>query len=227
MKTGLNNNQLKIIALIAMTCDHLGKQVFPDIVILQIVGRLAFPIFAYMIAEGCCYTRNMKKYFGMTAAVALVCQIIYFVAMGSLYMCVMVTFSLSIVLIALIKEARKRKSVLLWLVFGLAVAVTFFLCTIVPNLPTGTDFYIDYGIIGVMLPVVIYVYEERLTKLVATSLMLVLLGTYLGGVQWWGLLSVPFLAVYNGCRGKMHLKYIFYVYYPVHLGVIYLISLVL
>ena len=48
---GLSGNQLKIIALIAMTCDHVGKELVPGINVLQIVGRLAFPIFAYMIAE--------------------------------------------------------------------------------------------------------------------------------------------------------------------------------
>ena len=58
----ISGNQLKIIALVAMTWDHMGKQLFPQIGWLQIVGRLAFPIFAYMIAEGCAYTKNRKKY---------------------------------------------------------------------------------------------------------------------------------------------------------------------
>lgn len=226
-KICLNNNQLKIIALIAMSCDHVGKQLFPEVAILQIIGRLAFPIFAYMIAEGCVYTKNLKKYFGMTASVAILCQVIYFVAMKSLYMCVMVTFSLSIVLIAIIKEAQKRKSALWWCLFSVAVVVTFFLCTILPNLPTGTDYYVDYGMLGVMMPVVIYVYKDRVAKLAVTSLMLVLLGQYLGGIQWLGLLAVPLLALYNGKRGKLRLKYLFYVYYPVHLGAIYLISLLI
>ena len=57
----LNGNQLKIIALIAMTLDHIGKMLLPGFTILQIIGRLAFPIFAYMIAEGCRYTKNRKK----------------------------------------------------------------------------------------------------------------------------------------------------------------------
>ncbi len=231
MKIGLNNNQLKIIALIAMTLDHVGYMFFPEQIVFRILGRLAFPVFAYMIAEGCIYTKNMKKYFGMTVAVALLCQLAYFVTMGSLYMCVMVTFSLSILLIGIIKKAQqacsKKAAVLWWCVFGAAMTVTFFLCSILPNLPTGTDYYIDYGLIGVMLPVIVYVYNGKAAKIIATALMLVLLGMYIGDVQWFGLLAVPLIAIYNGERGKLKLKYLFYVYYPVHMVAIYGISLLM
>ena len=43
---GLTGNQLKIIAMIAMTCDHVGLQLFPQVTLLRIIGRLSFPIFA-------------------------------------------------------------------------------------------------------------------------------------------------------------------------------------
>ena len=55
---GLTNNQLKLIALVTMTLDHIGVVLFPQAQWLRIVGRLAFPIFAYMIAEGCRHTAN-------------------------------------------------------------------------------------------------------------------------------------------------------------------------
>jgi len=44
-----------------MTVDHLGFILFPSLIILRIIGRIAFPIFAYMIAEGCRYTKNEKR----------------------------------------------------------------------------------------------------------------------------------------------------------------------
>ena len=67
---GLSGNQLKLIALAAMTVDHIGVQFFPNIQLLRIIGRLALPIFAYMIAQGCRYTKNKARYLGTIAAVA-------------------------------------------------------------------------------------------------------------------------------------------------------------
>ena len=59
---GLSGNQLKIIAMLTMLVDHIGVQLFPECIILRIIGRLSLPIFAYMIAEGCLHTRNRPKY---------------------------------------------------------------------------------------------------------------------------------------------------------------------
>ena len=58
---GLSNDRLKIIAAAAMLIDHIGAYLLPQVRILRIIGRIAFPIFAFMIAEGCRYTKN-KKY---------------------------------------------------------------------------------------------------------------------------------------------------------------------
>ena len=61
-RAGLTGNQLKIIGIIAMTCDHVGLQLLPQFPILRIIGRIAFPIFAFLIAEGCRYTRDKKRF---------------------------------------------------------------------------------------------------------------------------------------------------------------------
>ena len=106
----LTNNQLKILALIAMTADHVGLQLLPQYGILRIIGRLAFPIFAYMIAEGCTYTKNRKRYLGTLAAMAALFQIVYLVAMDSVYQGIFVTFTLSVCLIFTIDRAREQKT---------------------------------------------------------------------------------------------------------------------
>ena len=60
----MTGNILKIIAMISMFIDHAFKiGILPNILIFHIIGRLAFPIFAYLIAEGLFYTKNIKKYF--------------------------------------------------------------------------------------------------------------------------------------------------------------------
>lgn len=89
---GLTGNQLKLLALIAMTCDHVGLQLLPQFILLRIIGRLAAPLFAYMIAEGCRYTHNRGRYLGRLLGMAALCQIAYFVATSSLYQCIFVTF---------------------------------------------------------------------------------------------------------------------------------------
>ena len=52
MQMKLTSNQLKLLALVTMTVDHVGVQLFPRVLWLRMVGRLALPIYAYMIAEG-------------------------------------------------------------------------------------------------------------------------------------------------------------------------------
>lgn len=225
---GLTGNQLKIIALIAMTLDHVGKLLWPGCVWMQVVGRLAFPIFAYMVAEGCTYTKNRKKYLGMMAGLAFVCQLVYLVAMGSLYQSVLVSFTLSIVLIYIVDWAKGTGKV--WLALVLAVVsygTAWFLSVELPVVLWRTDYNIDYGFAGILLVVGIYYAKGHLAKLAMATVMLAVLGITFEGIQWYGLLALPLLALYGGERGKHKLKYLFYIYYPAHLAVVYLIGLLL
>lgn len=211
---GLTGNQLKIIAMITMTCDHVGLQLLPRWTFLRILGRLALPIYAYMIAEGCRHTRSRKQYLLRLVYLAALCQAVYFIAMGSLYMCILVTFSLSVCLIWAWEQKDRH-----WL--GPAVtAAVFFLCTVLPELLEG--FYVDYGLAGVMLPVLIYFGKPRLL-FAAAGLGLLALGY--GGNQWWAFAALPLLMLYNGQRGKHSIGRLFYWYYPAHLAAIYLLSL--
>ena len=212
---GLTGNQLKILAMIAMTCDHVGLQLFPQFPILRIIGRLALPIYAYMIAEGCRHTHDRKQYLLRLAGLGLLCQVVYFFAMGSLYQCILITFSLSVCLICLYERKSQGH-------FFVGLLTVWFLCRVMPDLLPKTDFYIDYGIWGVMLPVLIYLSGNK--GLIAGVLLLAL--SY-GGQQWWAFAAVPPLLLYNGQRGKWRIGKLFYFYYPVHLVVIYILSLML
>lgn len=218
-KTGLTGNQLKIIAMITMTCDHVGMQLFPQLLWLRMIGRLAMPIYAYMIAEGCRYTRDRKKYFWRLFGLGALCQIVYFVAMDSLYMCILITFSLSVLMISAAGRVREGHS---WAIFAGMTTAVFFLCTVLPDLLPGTDYDIDYGLQGVLLPLLIY---EAGTRGLLAGLALVALRY--GGIQWLSFLAVPLLLLYNGQRGKANIGKLFYWYYPIHLVVIYGISLLL
>ena len=226
-KTGLTGNQLKLIALVSMTIDHVGMILFPSNPLFRIVGRLAFPIYAYMIAEGCRYTRSMPRYLGLLALVAAVCQAVYFVAMGSLYQCILVTFSLAVGLIWLVQKALQAKKVRWCLAATVGIVGVFFLTEVLPGLLPGTDFSVDYGFWGVMLPVCVYYAKNKRLRLVATAVCLALLGKAYGWVQWFALAALPLLELYNGQRGKWKMKYFFYLYYPAHLVALHLIGLLL
>ena len=223
----LTGNQLKIIALLAMTCDHVGLQLFPQFPILRIIGRISFPIYAFLIAEGCRHTRNRKKYLLSMAALALFCQLVYFFAMGSVYQCVLVTFSLSIILCFCVEEARRRGSVCAVAAAAATFGAVGFVCLVLPDLLTGTDFHIDYGILGVLLPVLIYLGQSKEQRLFLALCGICALAFSMGPIQWYSLAAIPLLWLYNGQRGKRKLKYLFYIYYPAHLGVIYLLSLII
>lgn len=220
---GLTNNQLKILACASMLLDHVGKELFPDIKLLQIIGRIAFPVFAFMIAEGCCYTRNKRAYFLKISGLALGCQLVYFIAERSFYQNVLVTFSLAVLTIFAVDAVRKRRNALsvVWLLTN--IAVVLFLCFGFPEIVRG--FHIDYGIFGLMLPVAVYLTPNKTGKLIALTVFLTLLSIDLGGIQWYSLISVVVLALYNGKRGKINLKYLFYIFYPLHLALIYLVKI--
>ncbi len=209
-----------------MTCDHIGKQILPDMAFLQIIGRIAFPIFAYMIAEGCFYTHNRKKHLLMLASVAIGCQVVYLVFMRSLYQCVLVTFTLSVILIYIVDNAMKKRTVKSFALVFIAVAIVYILTEILPNVLIYTDFAIDYGLLGVLLPVFVYMAEKKRDKLIVTAIMLGGLAMIIGGIQWYSLLALPLLMLYNGEKGKARIKNFFYIYYPLHLALIYWISTV-
>ena len=217
---GLNSNQLKLLALITMTVDHIGVYLLPQYPLLRIIGRLAFPIYAYCIAEGCAHTKNRGKYLLQMAGMALLCQLVYFFAMGSLFQCILVTFTLSVLTVYAIDSGSSGKTAA---VLCAVVLITVFL----PQWLSHTDFAVDYGLWGVLLPVAVYLAKQREQKLLCTAIFLCLLALSYGGIQWLALLAVFPLALYNGQRGAPKLKGLFYWYYPLHLAAIYGIGLLL
>ena len=220
MQGKLTSNQLKLLAMLTMTLDHIGVQMFPGALWLRIVGRLAFPIYAYMIAEGCAHTRNRRKYLLQMAGLALLCQLVYFFAMGSLFQCILVTFTLSILLIYACDTGSRPLT-------ALALLGVAFVTVALPRLLPGTDFAVDYGFFGVLVPVAAYLGETRREKLLFTAGALVALAWSVGDIQWYSLAALLPLALYNGNRGKRRMKWLFYLYYPLHLAAIYGISLLL
>ncbi len=216
---------LKMIAALTMLIDHAGLMLFPGEGWMRIVGRLAFPLFAFCIAEGFRYTRSRLKYFLRLFLLGAACQIVYLVAAGDTLIGILLAFSLSILLMWITDLARrafaeeKKSRYALAAAALAAVCAAAALCTVVE---------IDYGFFGIMLPVWISLFEKKEHRLAAMGFGLgtLCLETWMfGGYrQMWSLMSVPILALYNGKPGKYRMKWFFYVFYPAHLAALQVID---
>lgn len=238
----MTSNKLKIIACISMACDHISFLLFPNVEILRWVGRLALPIFAYFIAEGCLHTRSQTKYFLQIFAMAIVCQLFYIgeslISGGirSVYLNILFTFSLSILVCTAylrLKDTMEKKdknrllldSLLLAAALGLAV----FCCTSLSRV-FGIPVTVDYGIVGVLLPLWALIFADKRKNFLcfcAGTFIYCLLKSQDFSYVWFSLLALPLLALYNGKRGTKKLKWAFYFFYPVHFALIYGIGLLL
>lgn len=215
----LNGNHLKLIAAFTMLLDHAGILLFPRVRLFRILGRLAYPIFAYMIAEGCRYTKNKLRYFLMVFGLGAVCQLVYYFASGDTYLNILLTFSLSIGLIYSLQamhQAKSRQREVLWSVLFCAGFLAVY--------GLNQILTIDYGFWGVMAPVFVsFAFVRKFPHWASVLLLgfgLILLAADLGGMQYYSLLAIPLLLLYSGKRGKANLKYFFYIFYPVHLAVL-------
>ncbi|MCD8367948.1 MAG: conjugal transfer protein TraX [Clostridiales bacterium] len=228
---GLNQNQLKLIAAATMAVDHIGAELLPGVIALRIIGRLAFPLFAYFIYEGCRYTHDRRAYLTRMLGLGLVCVAAYYVYDGELYGNVLITFSLSICMVYAVQAWKRQRDGLHLAVVAGSLLGAYLVCAL---------FTVDYGFLGALLPVLAEVCDlppesrARLPRLLGERLPLVgfgvgllLLSLQTGWVQPYSLLSLLLLLAYNGQRGSRRLKNFFYWFYPLHLLVIGGVSMLL
>ncbi len=224
----LDGTALKLIALVSMTVDHVGYFLFPEIEVLRYIGRLAFPIFAYMIGEGCLHTHDLRRYFVRIFALGVFCQVFEVAFEGSWYLNVLLTFSGSIVIWYFADRLRRKRSA------GNAAALItvsvalLAVCEVLPRFLTKQEFEVDYGFWGMLIPVAVALLPKKPQKIAAVALLLCLIALHDGyTMSWFALCAVPLLILYNGKRGKWRLKYLFYIYYPLHIGVLSVLDYVL
>ena len=207
-KVGIDAFTLKMIAAVTMLIDHMGYIFFPQYIFLRIIGRISFPIFAFLIVEGFMHTKDVKKYILRMAVFALLTEIPFDFAFEGTFdwghQNVLFTFLFAI-LAMYIDRQYKRK-------FGIVAAFAFaFLAEFI-----GTD----YGMFGVIIVMLFYWnYERFYNKLIfGTASLILLVSSY----QIFDVLAMIPIGLYNGKKG-IGVKYFFYVFYPGHLLVLYLI----
>ncbi len=216
----MTNNRLKLLALICMTIDHIGVILFPDLLILRIIGRLAFPIFAFLLVEGFKHTKNLKNYMIRLLAFAFVSEIIFDVAFYG-------SFSL-----------RNQSNIFFTLLFGLYLLHSMdsaikgkrnmfgLLADIIIVLTMSTILHVDYGIYGILTIVIFYLCNFKKSVMMLFLLNLIYIGSF-HPIQILCLLALVPIYFYNGERGKKLKKINMYVYYPAHLLLLLIISKVM
>lgn len=230
----LSGNGLKLIAIITMLIDHVGGMIIepgillehdidtiintPELVrwlqidtVLRMIGRVAFPIFCYLLVEGFLHTRDVKKYALRLLAFCFVSEIPFNLGLsGNLlnpgYQNVF--FTLFLGLLALIGLQKFQRS--LW-----KQALVFVACC-----GTAMLLHTDYDAFGVFFIALLYLLRDN-------KKMQTLLGCI--GVCWEITAPLAFIPInmYNGTRGKWKLKYLFYAFYPAHILVLWGIRMIL
>ena len=248
-----NKFHLQIIAAVVMTLDHLTWAIFPGYslhplaIILHVLGRIAFPIFAYFIAEGYHYTSNKKKYLLRIFLFALIshapymlCSISFkeygwlslipfatgngvtrFLNQGS----VLITYFIGLLMLV-VNDSNKLKTVVK------AILILLFAVIAIPW---------DWSSVGALIVLAIgsnrgKPLKQLLFSLIWISVYVLIYSLSLdliyGFIQFSTLLAVPLIYFYNGKKCKNRkinqvLRYFFYFYYPLHLLIIGVVSLCL
>lgn len=238
----LNGNIIKIIAAISMLIDHIGCYLFPNATILRVIGRLAFPLFAFMIAEGARYTKNRLKYIGLMAGVGAALQVVLFLLTRTMRLNILLTFTLSLCVIYtfdLFKVSlfNKKSDIISKFLFFVLFAGTSFAVIFLTRAIVGISF--EYGFFGCLVPIFAAApcldktdAPEWLKKLDNLYVRLgcmciplfVLCFTRGWKVQWFCFLALIPLALYSEKRGEKNLKYFFYIFYPAHLILLILLN---
>lgn len=220
-KKGISQESLKLLACITMLADHVGY-VFSLHYGFRVVGRLAFPIFCFLMAEGVQYTRNPKKY-GLRLFIGMLLSelpfdIVFFGQPTWEHQSVMVTLLLGFLALETMKRTDK-----LWLKFLI----------IMPFYVAADLLHTDYSGNGVLLicmfGLVRGVPYETLWQIAGTAAICWLIGGYrvpfLGfriPIELYGCLSLILIACYHGKKHSKSkvLQWAFYLYYPAHIALI-------
>ncbi len=258
----LSNNAIKIIAVVTMMIDHFAKitltmwlinTLYPQIatnviiqnqfdyiskfarVILPSIGRMAFPLFCFLLIEGFLYTRDKMKHLLLLTSFAFIAEIPFDISFYHVqsfsngtfpfyYECqnVFFTLALGIVLLVILEEIEKKYPFKIKRISHiLASLLALFTIGMIAEL-----IRCDYGFMGILYIFAFYIFRNYR---ILSALSLIIIGFSMYGVipLIYFILASLVVLFYNGTRGKLNLKYFFYVVYPVHLLIFFLIGLVL
>lgn len=220
----LSGASLKFIAIVSMLIDHVNKSmIYPHLVsntgllatvsdIFDVIGRIAFPLFCYMIVEGFFKTRSRKKYLLNLLIFGVISEVPFdmFVT-ASFYnknsQNVMFTLALVLVTIWIIdalKAKMQNKPKLLWYVVSFVIVVV--MCIV------AMAFSVDYEYHAILIGYFFYLFHDM-------PIFAIPFGYASMYNNPWAILGFGLTLTYNGKRGKQN-KMLNYWFYPVHLFIL-------
>lgn len=205
-----------------MACDHVGYAVFGEFSFLNLIGRIAFPIFAFQITEGFIHTKNFKKYIRRLLIFACISQIPFMLFLSrfseSIFtLNVFFTLVLGLISVYLYKKTPNK-------VLGFIYILLFGMLAEFIN--------VDYGMYGIFLIFLFYIFKDK-KMLMCISVILLTIAKYIPSIFTYTFirsrfylcilftcLSLIFICLYNKKEGPKA-KYLFYIFYPLHLMILY------
>lgn len=239
LREGIPSSLLHILAMVFMLCDHLWATMFPWLGWLTCVGRVAFPIFAFMIVEGYFHTHDIRRYLLRLLAFAVISEIPFNLIYGSsvsyiAHQNVLWTFLIGLVLILLIEKVRQKEK--LWLTILVSALAVVFGWLI--GMITAVDFY-GFGVLMVLT--FYFFHGQKWWCYVGQFICMYYINVeMMGGLcytfhifghevelvqQGFALLALIPIWLYRGKQGY-HAKwfqYSCYAFYPVHLLLLWLV----
>ena len=235
----LTGTHLKLIAMVCMLIDHMWATVIPGNPWMNCVGRIAFPIFAFQVAEGYSRTSDFKRYLKRMFLFALISELPYNLmhSGGLIYpfsQNVMFTFCLSLLALRLVDKGWQKSRVVGVLAAAGCAAAGYFV---------GMFTFVDYYGFGILMVLVFHLFRGKWWSWAAQLIALVYINfEMIGGlsiplfgsewvfpVQGFAVLALIPIWLYNGQRGRggKGFQYAVYAFYPVHMLILSLIGLFL
>lgn len=211
----IDRSVLKWIAVLTMVIDHVGAILFPDQIWMRVIGRVAFPVYAYCLAEGFRYTSDYRRYLERLALFAILSEIPFDLAFCGVpfsfaHQNVFFTLTLGLILLWVLERFREQQ-----LLCAGAFAVLCFL---------AQALHMDYGAGGLLMVFAFYLAQQGTSPWIGWGIFVFInLFGYAGGLQWAAILALLPIGLYSGKAGKKKQRF-FYWIYPLHLLLLWVIE---
>lgn len=212
---------IELVAVVSMIIDHVGFVFFPEMIIFQIIGRLSFPLYAYLIALGYSRTKNGIIYFFRVLVLAIVSQWFFNYLISPIKLNVCFTLSFSIISLIVFESNRINKVLKLFLYILILFLALLLGC--------------EYGSYGILLVLLFHLYirnqHDKTYKIYAITsiILLIIVSMFVFSfsiIHLYSILSLPIILLTpkNIQKIKVNsIKHINYLVYPLHLLIMFLI----